>query len=282
MEKYKILCELIRKEQFDEEITEEEKNTAVSIFFNGRNNPEEILQYKKRMRVSPQKDCSYPNYYIPPYNGGKKLRLVQGYLPKTNILYANHYEAEILRLLVKFAPDHAIIKDMVCHTLKRFENSCFGNFCTQGECIVTGICVLRLLAASQPTDDMRIDKLLDPLGEIFLSFGTGQAALQRGIPLSYLLMAFTDINNEKTRKLIGQKKEWLVQLLRKGWITGKLSNGRISEGDTYNLLGKYIIRNAVCTLPEYSTKESYRIYIDDTDERCYCDIPSALSQSETW
>ncbi|MDE5892406.1 MAG: hypothetical protein K2H45_05765, partial [Acetatifactor sp.] len=146
-------------------------------------------------------------------------------------------------MLVKFAPDDETVKDMVFHTLKRFENSCFGNYCTQGECIITGICVLRLLAVIRPIDDMWIDKLLDPLGEIFLSFGSGQAALQRGIPLSYLLMAFTDINNEKTRNLIEQKKEWLVQLLRKGWITGKLSNGKISEGDTYNLLGKYIIRN---------------------------------------
>lgn len=158
--------------------------------------------------------------------------------------------------------------------LRRFEYSCFGNYCTQGECIITGICVLRLLAVVRPVDDMWIDKLLDPLGEIFLSFGTGQAALQRGITLSYLLMAFTDIDNEKTKNLIEQKKEWLIQLLRKGWITGKLSNGKISEGDTYNLLGKYIIRNAVCTLPGYSVKENYRIYIDDVDERCYCDILS--------
>ena len=68
-------------------------------------------------------------------------------------------------------------------------------------------------------------------------------------------MAFTDIDNETTKELLGQKKEWLVQLLRKGWITGRLSNGKISDGDTYNLLGKYIIRNAVCILPEYPEKE---------------------------
>lgn len=273
MEKYKILCELIRKEQFGEEITEEEKTGAVSIFLNGRNDLEEIIRYKKRMRVNPEEDCIYPNYYLPPYNGGKKLRLVQGYLPKTNILYANHYEAEILRLLVKFAPDNQTIKDMVYHTLKRFEKTCFGNSCMQGECITTGICVLRLLTAIQPMDEKWVEKLLDPLGELFLSFGSGQAASQKGVPLSYLLMAITDINNEKTRNLLRQKKEWLVDLLRRGWITGKLSNGKISEGDTYNLLGKYIIRNAICTLPEYSKKEDYRIYVDAVDERCYCNIP---------
>ena len=273
MIKYKILCELVRKEQFGEEIAEEEKTTAVSIFLDGRNNSEEIIRYKKRMRVNPIADCVYPNYYLPPHNEGKKLRLVQGYLPKTNILYANHYEAEILRLLVKFAPDNETVKDMVYHTLERFDKTCFGNSCTQGECITTGICVLRFLAAVQPVDEIWINKLLDPLGEAFLSFGPGQAASQRGIPFSYLLMAFTDINNEKTRNLLMQKREWLVDILRRGWITGKLSNGKISEGDTYNLLGKYIIRNAVCTLPEYPKKEDYRIYVDDVDERCYCEIP---------
>lgn len=273
MERYEILCELIRKEQFGEEITEEEKIMAVSAFLDGRNDLEEIIRYKKKMRVDPNGDCIYPNYFLPPYNEGKKLRLVQGYLPKTNILYANHYEAEILRLLVKYAPDHETVKDMVDHTLERFGRTCFGNSCAQGECIVTGICVLRLLAVVQPVDKIWINRLLVPLGEVFLSFGPGQAASQKGIPLSYLLMAFSDINNEKTRDLLKQKKEWLVNLLRRGWITGKLSTGKISEGDTYNLLGKYIIRNAVCTLPEFPEKENFRIYVDDVDERCYCEIP---------
>ena len=221
MKKYKILCELIRKEQFGEEIAEEEKSAAVAIFLDGRNDSEEIIRYKKRMRVNHIADCVYPNYYLPPHNEGKKLRLVQGYLPKTNILYANHYEAEILRLLVKFAPDNEEVKGMVYHTLERFDKTCFGNFCTQGECITTRICVLRFLVAVQPVDEIWINKLLEPLGEVFLSFGYGQAASQKGIPLSYLLMAFTDINNEKTRSFLDQKREWLVQLLRKGWLTGQ-------------------------------------------------------------
>lgn len=117
-----------------------------------------------------------------------------------------------------------------------------------------------------------IDRLLNYLGALFLSFGNGQAAVQKGIPMSYLLMAFTDINNEKTRDLIAQKKEWLLDLLRRGWITGKLSNGRISEGDTYNLMTKYIIRNAIGTLPEYGDVSKHEIYVSDKDERCYCNI----------
>lgn len=133
---------------------------------------------------------------------------------------------------------------------------------------------MRLLAVVQPIDEIWTNKLLELLGERFLSFGPGQAALQHGIPLSYLLMAFIDINNEKTRGLIAQKKEWLLNLLKRGWITGRLSNGKVSEGDTYNLLSKYIIRNAICTLPEYHKKENFRIYTDENDERCYCEIPT--------
>ncbi|MBR4961356.1 MAG: hypothetical protein IKY52_10700 [Clostridia bacterium] len=114
--------------------------------------------------------------------------------------------------------------------------TCFGNSCTQGECFATGISVLRFLAAVCPEDTERINRLLIPLGEAFLSFGGGQAAVQQGIPLSYLLMAFTDLRNATTEELIRQKKDWLLTLLGRGWITGMLSSGKTSKGDTYNLL----------------------------------------------
>lgn len=272
MEKYRILMEINRKAIFAEEISEAEKEKAVSAFLNGICGKEERLKYKKRMRADPETDTIYPNYYIPPYNEGKKLRLVQGYLPKTNILYANHYELEIIRLLFMFAPENEKVNEMAENTLQRLKNTCFGNSCTQGECMATGISVLRFLAVVRPFDLEWIDKLLIPLGDTFLSFGSGQAATQKGIPLSYLLMAFIDINSEKTVDLITQKKEWLLDLLRKGWITGKLSNGKISEGDSYNLMGKYIIRNAIGTLPEYKDVSKYEIYVSGKDERCYCDI----------
>lgn len=272
LEKYNILMEMNRKIIFAEEISNIEKEKNVSILLNGICGKEDILKYKKRMRVNSETDNTYPNYYIPPHNGNKKLRLIQGYLPKTNILYANHYELEIIRLLYMFAPENRKVNEMVEKTLQRLKNTCFGNSCTQGECMTTGISVLRFLIVTKPNDLEWIDRLLSPLGDIFLSFGNGQAAVQKGIPMSYLLMVFTDINNEKTRNLITQKKEWLLDLLRRGWITGKLSNGKISEGDTYNLMGKFIIRNAIGTLPEYEDVSKYEIYVSDKDERCYCNI----------
>ncbi len=272
MEKYQILMEINRKAVFAEEISDNEKEKTVSVFLSGISSKEEIQSFKRRMRVNPERDNMYPDYYIPPYNGNKKLRLIQGYLPKTNILYANHYELEILRLLFMFAPENEQVGRIVENTLKRLKQTCFGNSCEKGECVTAGISVLRFLAVAQPDNLDWIKKLLDPLGEMFLSFGNGQAAVQKGIPFSYLLMAFSDFNNEKTRDLIAQKKDWLLDLLRRGWIMGKLSNGKISEGNSYNLMGKYIIRNALGTLPEYEDVSKYPIHISDKDRRCYCDI----------
>lgn len=230
--------ELNRKEIFAEEISDGEKEEAVSILLDGVCCREDIQKYKKRMRVNPETDCIYPDFYIPPYNENKKLRLIQGYLPKTNILYANHYELEIIRLLFMFAPENKKVNELVKHTLQRLKNTCFGNSCTQGECLATGISVLRFLSVTQPDDSEWIDRMLNPLGDIFVSLGNGQASKQKELPLSYLLMAFTDINNEKTRALIVQKKEWLLDLLERGRITR----------DSYNLMSKYIIRKAIGTL----------------------------------
>ena len=51
-----------------------------------------------------------------------------------------------------------------------------------------------------------------------------------------------------------------------------MSNGKISEGDTYNLMRKYILRNALGTLPEYKDITKHVIYVSSKDERCYCNI----------
>lgn len=264
--------EMNRKEIFGETITDAERGEAAAVFLKGICAREDIRNYKKRMGVNVETDHLYPDYYIPPYNGNKKLRLIQGDLPKTSLLYANYYELEILRLLFCTIPENETVKEMTGHTLQRLRQTCFGTSCTQGECLAAGISVLRLLAAVNPEDPEWTDRLLDPLGALFLSLDNSQAAVQKGIPVFYLLMALTDINNGKTRTWISQKKEWLSDLLRRGWITGRLSNGTVSEGDTYNVMRKYIIRNALGTLPEYEDISRYEIDVSDKDGRCYCSI----------
>lgn len=272
MEAFQALMEINRRILCGQELSGREKDNAVSLFLGNIRDREAIRQYKKRMRVQPDTDCIYPLYYLPPCPDNKKLRLVQGFLPKTHLLYANHYELEILRLLSLFAPENEKVKEMVAATTERLSHTCFGHACTQGECMATGICVLRFLAAAQPREASWMSQLVGPLGEAFLSFGPGQAANRQGLPLSYLLMAFTDVNSEQTRGFLIQRQDWLLELLRRGWITGRLSNGKISEGDQFNLLGKHIIRNALGTLPGFEDIGKHEIYVSEQDGRCYCDI----------
>ena len=78
--------ETVRKEVFGEAVSAVEKQNIVSTLLQGVACEEDIHKYKVRMKVNPYMDKTYPNCYIPPYNA-KKQRLVQGYLPKTNILY---------------------------------------------------------------------------------------------------------------------------------------------------------------------------------------------------
>lgn len=85
MEKYNLLIELNRKLSSGEDISAFEKENAVFVFLKEICPKEELFKFKKRMRVNPYTDNMYPYFYIPPYNGGKKLRLIQGYLPKTYI-----------------------------------------------------------------------------------------------------------------------------------------------------------------------------------------------------
>jgi hypothetical protein len=272
MNRYTVLCDLNEKIIMGQIVSENERKDAVSIFLDGIDSTEDVLKYKKRMRADETTRYMYPDFFVPPYNDNKKMRLIQGYLPKTNILYSNHFELEIIRLLAIHDKDNPKVKQIIEKTSERLIITCFGNSCTQGECLATGISVLRFLACAKREHTNWIDQILNPLGDNFLLFGNGQAATQRGIPMSYFLLALTDINNEKARELISKKKDWLLELLRRGWITGKLSNGKISEGDTYNLLGKYIIRNALGILPEFSDIDKHKIYVSEIDDRCYCEI----------
>ena len=135
------------------------KELDVSVLLNGIACKEDVKKYKLRMRVNPFTDTIYPNYFIPPYNGNKKLPMVNGKLPKTHILYANHYELEILRLLFLVAPEQENIRAMIESTLIRLKNTCYGNNCPQGECVAAGKCVLRFLKTVCPEEWEWIRKL---------------------------------------------------------------------------------------------------------------------------
>ena len=159
MKNYNILMETNRKEASGTVFTEQEKRNVVEQLLSGVACKEDIKKYKLRMRVNPYTDNIYPNYFIPPYNENKKLPLISGKLPKTHILYANHYELEILRILFLFAPENEQVKCMIDKTLTRLKNTCYGNRCSQGECVATGAVVLRFLQTICPEEKEWIEKL---------------------------------------------------------------------------------------------------------------------------
>jgi len=147
------------KEADGEEIPDKEKQEIVAVLLRGIACKEDVKKYKLRMRVNPYADNIYPNYFIPPYNGNKKLRMSDGKLPKTHILYSNHYELEILRILFLFAPENETVREMIRNTFQRLRNTCFGNNCPQGECVAAGKVVLRFLQTVCPEDKNWIEKL---------------------------------------------------------------------------------------------------------------------------
>ena len=159
MESYRILIEVSQNEEEGEKYTDKEKQEIVEQLLNGMACKEDVKKYKLRMRVNPYTDNIYPNYFIPPYNENKKLRLADGSLPKTHILYANYFELEILRILFQFAPENEMVQEMITNTLQRLKNTCYGNNCPKGECVTTGKEVLRFLQMVCPEEKDWIKKL---------------------------------------------------------------------------------------------------------------------------
>lgn len=159
MESYRILIEVSQNEAEGEKYTDKEKQEIVEQLLNGMACKEDVKKYKLRMRVNPYTDNIYPNYFIPPYNENKKLRLADGSLPKTHILYANYFELEILRILLQFAPENEMVQEMITNTLQRLKNTCYGNNCPKGECVTTGKEVLRFLQTVCPEEKDWIKKL---------------------------------------------------------------------------------------------------------------------------
>ena len=159
MENYKIIMDVTRREAEGEEFTDKEKQEIVILLLEGTVCKEDIKKYKLRMRVNPYTDTIYPNYFIPPYNENKKLPMPNGKMPKTHILYANHYELEILRILFMFASENETVQVMIKNTLHRLQNTCYGNKCPQGECVAAGKVVLRFLQTVCPEEKDWIEKL---------------------------------------------------------------------------------------------------------------------------
>ena len=137
------------------ELTDAQKTNIIRQLLAAKSTPQQAVRFYAGVRFPGNTDSSgrrmYPEFFIPPYNGGEKYKTVLNQTPKTHILSANLYELEILRLLHLFAPDDTEIKNMVEKTLARLKTTCFGNEDDGvGECFDTNLIVLRFLAAADP------------------------------------------------------------------------------------------------------------------------------------
>ena len=223
-------------------------------------------RFRKGMKAFGDGKELYPLFYIPPYNDGKKLRLITGLLPKTHILSSNHYELEILRVLAMWDGDNPKVRYMLDETLRRLGKACFAHFCAAGECVGAGVAALRLLSVLKNRDEKWINEILLPLISLYKNGSKGMAANNNNVPVFYLYSALPDIAGESCLKLIEEKKEWIVRMLTRGNLTGP------AVTDTYNVTRLYVLRNALAALPGYEYLKLREVYVSGKNNRCYCDV----------
>lgn len=145
----------------EDALTAAQKRRIVRELLQARSTPEQRERFYAGVKFPGNRDAHgmrlYPDFYIPPYNDGKKYRTILGQTPKTHIFSANMYELEILRLLYKFAPDDRDVRAMTEAALERLYHTCFGNEDDGvGECFDTNLVVIRFLCTTSPQDLIRI------------------------------------------------------------------------------------------------------------------------------
>ena len=138
-----------------------QKSRIVRELLAARSSPEQRRRFYLGVKFPGNCDAHglrlYPDFYVPPYNDGKKYKTILGQTPSTHILSANLYELEILRLLHQFAPDDCDVRMMTEATLDRLYHTCFGSQDDGvGECFDTNLIVLRYLCETVPYDLERI------------------------------------------------------------------------------------------------------------------------------
>ncbi len=267
MELYEVLLKANEKQVQGHLFSTEEQAKITGFFLRHASEP---AQSGRTMEGVAQR-WMYPYFYIPPFNGGKKWRLVTGELPKTHILSANHYELEILRLLALFGRGNEQVEEMLRDTEKRLEKTCFAHFCGKGECAGATISFLRFWSAYQPEDRARLCELLSRFGEV--RDGSGEWHRGIDIPIYYYRYMLSELDPDLAMNEIEMeaRREPLLGLLERGWI---VSNSGV---DSYSVMRKYVVRNMLARLPGFEYLKDAEVTIGENG-RCYCRIPEALSQ----
>jgi len=245
-----------------QEISESEKQNIIKlILYNCKTQNNRINFWRKRHQYM------YPYYLLPTdeescLEHSKKLRLITGELPKTYLLSHNAYELELLRILALWHSDNADIKEILKVTGQRLENTCFGHFCSKGECFGSSLVALRFWNTYAPEDVDRINDILMKLSQY--NINRGIKGSNNNIPSFYYLLILSELadKNEIAKEIIESNSHTLYSQFQKGWIVNP------DNADRYNPIRKYVIRNALSKLSEYRHMKNAEVYLS-SDGRCY-------------
>jgi hypothetical protein len=241
------------------EISPAEREYIVKRFIGGVSSKHTVERFHKGVKAEDNGNM-YPFFYIPPYNDGKKYVTISTITPKTQILSANSYELEILRLLALLSPNNEQVMEMLERTKKRLSDTCFGKFCEAGECFEASLVALRFLSTAYPNE-------INWIQQIIRGFNKHAADKKRhsGVNFYYWLI-LSELPDEIAKPEVEKHKDFLLKLLNKSFVMN-------SEHDRYaSPFGKYVLRNCLAKLNEYADIKNIEPYVSEKDGRINIDI----------
>lgn len=246
-----INSKIIRKENFENE----EIDTFVNAFLQNVSSDNAVQRFHQGVRAPEDGRQMYPLFYIPPYNDGKKLHTLNGILPKTHIYAANSYELEILKILKEFCKNNSIVENMLNKTKERLKITCFGNYCSVGECFEASLVGLRFLSTVFPDEKDWIQMLLTKI-KSDINQKLSEKSHSSSLYYYYWLVLdelAIDISLPEIRKYESRLKE----RIEKGF---SIKNDRQKR---YNIIAFYIVKNLLSRLPEYTELQTIKPYIEN-------------------
>lgn len=249
---------LIKREQ----LTDAQKANIVNRLLSVKNTSDQLQQIYDGVKSSNNGGTGrklYPIFFIPPYNDGKKLKTILNQTPKTQILSANMYELEILRLLYLFAPENHYVKVMIDDTLKRLKTTCFGyQDDGLGECFDASLVVLRFIStvAKDEIDWIknRIDNYNNHVNEKKRPWFSGW----------YFWLCLSEMPYDIAKSEIDKYKEVMLD-----WLCNRSCVMNSEHDKRIHPVIISMLRNIIAKYPEYTYIQDRKPFVSDKDGRLY-------------
>lgn len=257
----------------NEEIKTVDREYIIKRFLDGVSTEYVVKSFHKGVHAPSKENGDtremYPLFYIPPYNAGKKLVTLSTITPKTHILSANAYELEILGLLAVFARGNQQINYMLERTKSRLKNTCFGKFCSMGECFESSIVVLRFLARAFPEEILWMKKLIAGIKtHLFDKKRHSGVFFYYWLTLSELPLEVAKDEIERFSINCDQNTQRfaLQKLLHKSFVLN-------SDHDKYaSPFGTFVLRNCLARLEDFAFIKDLKPYVCEKDGRLHLDF----------